>query len=242
MSLLSIIQDAADRIGLPEVSNVIGNTAGTERALLGAFIAEGKDLLQEDPAWSTLINEHTFNTSDGVEEYALPDDYQRMLTNTCWDRAQFWQVRGGLTPQQWQVIRSGLYQTARLSANFRIKQATDKISKAFYLDPIPGGVRQLVFEYQSKWWVYGTGNGTQRKPRPDLDTDETIFDEELMTRGVIWRFLEMRNLPFGTHIADYRTYRNRAIAQDRSPPSLTIHEQPWRLPIGNVPDTGFGIT
>lgn len=241
MSLIQIIQDAADEIGVPQPSQVVGSQDPTAKALLRAYIKEGQDLLQEDPAWSTQINEYTFDTVASQEEYPLPDDYQRMINNTAWDRAQFWQIRGGITPQQWQVIRSGLYQTARLSANFRIKQATDKVSKAFYLDPIPGGVRELVFEYQSKWWVYAP-TGNVRKPRPTADTDETIFDDELVTRGVVWRFLRMRKLPFATELADYKQYRDRAIAQDRSPPTLTVNEQPWRLPIGNVPDTGFGIT
>ena len=242
MSLLTIIRDAADEIGpLDDINQVIGNDNKTVKALLRAYIKEGTDLLQEDPAWSTQINEYTFTTQDGVEEYALPEDFQRMINNTAWDRAQFWQIRGGITPQQWQVIRSGLYQTARLSANFRLKQASNKVSKAFYLDPIPGGARELVFEYQSKWWVYDT-NTLARKARPTDDSDETIFDDELVTRGVVWRFLRMRKLPFATELADYKQYRDRAIAQDRVPPTLTVNEQPWRLPIGNVPDTGFGIT
>lgn len=242
MSLLTIIQDAADEITLPKVSSIIGNTDPTARGLLRAFVKEGKSLLQEDPAWSSLINEYTFSTADGVEEYALPADYQRMINNTAWDRAQFWQIRGGITPQQWQVIRSGLYQTARLSANFRIKQASNKIAKAFYLDPIPGGVRELVFEYQSKWWVYDPNNNNDRLPRPNADSNEVIFDEELMSLGVVWRFLRQRKLPFATEMAEYDRYRSRAIAQDRSPPTLTINETPWRLPVGNVPDTGFGIS
>ena len=241
MSLLTIIQDAAADINLPKVTQVIGNEDKTVQSLLRAFMKEGKDLLQEDPVWSVQLTEHTFDTEAGIEEYKLPDDYQRMVNNTAWDRAQFWQIRGGITPQQWQVIRSGLYQTARLSSNFRIKQATDKISKAFFLDPIPESVRELVFEYQSKWWVYDPSDNS-RKERPTKNTDETVFDDELVTRGVIWRFLRMRKLPFATELADYKQYRDRAIAQDRSPPTLTVHEQPWRLPVGNIPDTGFGIS
>jgi len=242
VTLLSVIQSAADEINLPPVTQVIGNQDQTVRGLLRAFVKEGRDLLQEDPPWSALINEYTFDTVDQQEEYAFPQDYQRMINNTAWDRNQFWQIRGGITPQQWQVIRSGLYQTARLSSNFRIKQGSDKISKAFYLDPIPTSARTLVFEYQSKWWLYDPDNANQRLGVPTADTNGIIFDDELVARGVVWRFLSARNLPFLSELEDYRQYRKRSIAQDRSPPTLTVNEQPWRLPIGNVPDTGFGIT
>ena len=241
MTVLSMIQDAADRIGLPQVSSVIGNSDLTVRTLLQGLIAEGKDLLLEDPPWSTLIREHTFSTQNNVEEYALPSDYQRMINNTAWDRNQFWQIRGGLTPQQWQVIRSGLYQTARLSSNFRIKQATDKKSKAFFLDPVPTSVRTLVFEMQSNGLFYDNA-GDPYTGRPAADTSETIFDEEMMTLGIIWRFKMARGFPYLGDREDYQQYRDRTIAQDRAPPTLTVNEMPWRLPIGNIPDTGFGLT
>lgn len=244
MTVLSIIQDAADRLNQPAIASVFGNQSQDARALLQALIQEGKDLLTEDPPWADLIAEHTFTTQEGVEEYALPADYQRMINNTCWDRNQYWQVRGGLTPQQWQVIRSGLYQTARLSANFRLKSSTDKKSKAFYLDPIPGTVqdeapRTLVFEYQRKFWVY---EGDNFYPRPQADTNEVLFDEEMMTQGVRWRWRQARDLPYAALMQEYSDYRNKMIAQDRAPPTLSVNEQPWRLPLGNIPDTGFGLT
>lgn len=245
MTILTIIQDAADRLNLPAVSSVIGNQDQTIRGLLQALVQEGKDLLTEDPPWASLILEHTFETEENIEEYVLPDDYQRMINNTCWDRNQYWQVRGGLTPQQWQVIKSGLYQTARLSANFRIKQNTARNGKSFYLDPVPGsqqdqGPRTLVFEYQSNSWVYSP-SVQNRSTRPTNDTDEVIFDEEMMTQGVRWRWRQARDLPYAALLSDYRDYRDKLIAQDRAPPTLSINEQPWRLPLGNIPDTGFGF-
>ena len=65
---------------------------------------------------------------------------------------------------------------------------------------------------------------------------------QLVTRGVVWRFKKMRELPYAVDLADYKNYRDRTIAQDRASPTLSIAQQPWRLPIGNIPDTGFGLT
>ena len=238
MTILTIIQDAADDIGLPQVTSVVGNPDPTVRQLFRALVSEGKDLLTEDPPWAILIKEHTFDTVDQQEEYPLPADYQRMINNTAWDRNQYWQIRGGITPQQWQVIRSGLYQTARLSSNFRIKQGSDKVSKAFFLDPIPQSVRILVFEMQSTGIFYTDGEEV-RYDRPQSDMQKSVLDEELITLGVIW---QSRGLPYLVDREDYRHYRDREIAQDRAPPTLSVNEQPWRLPIGNIPDTGFGLT
>lgn len=240
-TVLSIIQSAATRLNLSkQIASVIGNQDQDVKGLLEAFTAEGKDLLTEDPPWATLIKEHHFDTADQVEEYPLPPDYQRMLNNTVWDRNQYWQIRGGITPQQWQVIRSGLYQTARLSSNFRIKQASAGTTKAFYLDPVPGSIRPLVFEYQSNFWLHPDGASTFSTD-PVNDTDMPIFDDELMIQGVRWRWRQARDLPYAALMADYKSYRDNIIAQDRSPPTLSINEQPWVLPIGNVPDTGYGL-
>ena len=239
MTVLSIIQDAADRLNLPPITSVVGNQSQEARGLLQALIQEGKDLLTEDPSWSVLVTEHEFQTQNNVEEYALPDDYQRMINNTAWDRNQYWQIRGGITPQQWQVIRSGLYQTARLSSNFRLKASTDKKKRAFYLDPIPTSERTLVFEYYRKLWLFDNGNFYER---PEGDTNNVLFDEELMTQGVRWRWRQARDLPYAALLAEYKDYRDKLISQDRAPPTLSVNEQPWRLPLGNIPDTGFGIT
>lgn len=239
MTVLSVIRDAAARIRIPQPSSIVGTTDRQELALLGAFIEEGKDLLTEDPGWSFLNKEFTFDTVAGVENYALPGDYERMINNTIWDRNQFWQVRGNLTPQQWQVIRSGLYQTARLSANFRIKQAASGIGQEFFLDPIPGSVRTLVFEYYSNAW---TNNGVATFENPPADTTEVAFDEELLTRGVVWRYKQGADLPFAADLIKYNDFKDKLIAQDKPSPTLTVNEMPWRLPIGNIPDTGFGLT
>lgn len=239
MTILTIANKALDRIGLPQVSSLVGNTGDAmARAMLGFLNEEADDLLLEDPGWSFLISEHTFDTVAGKEDYAFPADFQRMINNTTWDRNQFWQVRGGITPQQWQVIRSGLYQSARLSSNFRIKQSPGGVGKSFYLDPIPESVRELVFEMTSIAWVV---DGTTAIIAPSSDDNGVQFSEELMTLGLIWRYKSARNLPFSADFAKYKYLRDRLLAQDRAPPTLSLNAQPWRLPIGNVPDSGIGM-
>lgn len=239
MTLLSIANEALDRIGLPQITALVENTGDpVARAMLQFIKAEGKDLLLEDPGWSFLIKEYEFDTVAGKEDYSFPPDFQRLINNTTWDRNQFWQVRGGITPQQWQVIRSGLYQSARLSSNFRIKQSPGGVGKSFYLDPIPESVRPLVFEMVSSGWLV---DETSPITEPTSDTNGVQFDEELMIQGTVWRFKAARNLPFSTDLAVYSRYRNRAIAQDRAPPTLSVNQQPWRLPIGNIPDSGIGM-
>ena len=239
MTVLSIIQNAADRISLTDsqVSSVIGSSNKTVRALYQAFLEEGADLLTEDPPWAEMITEYTFDTVAGQENYPFPPQFDRILNNTVWDRNQFWQVRGGLTPQQWQMIRSGLYQTARLSSNFRIKRAPDGIGKEFFLDPVPESVRTLVYEAVFKGWITDGGNTYET---PQDDTNEVIFDDELMTLGVVWRYKQERSLPYQTNLVKYAERRNKLIAQNKSPTILTLNEQRWYLPIGNVPDTGYG--
>ena len=243
MSVLTMVQDAVDDIGLPEVTQVVGNSDRNTRALLRALNTEGLSLLTEDPPFAILNKEHTFQTVNGQDSYDLPDDWEYGLNNTTWDQTVFWQVRGDITPMQWQLIRSGLYQTARLSSNFRIvRDPNGTAVKKFRIDPVPGddAPHTIVFEYISNGWLTdGMGSFFSRA---QSDSDTALLNEELITMGIIWRFLKARDLPYDMQFAEYKDRRDRIVAQARPSPTLGITKQPWRLPIGNVPDTGFGIT
>jgi hypothetical protein len=71
MSLLSIIQNASDRLGLTRPSTVISSTDPGIITLLGLAQAEGKSLYDRH-TWQVLQTEYTFSTADGTASYELP--------------------------------------------------------------------------------------------------------------------------------------------------------------------------
>lgn len=162
MTILSTLQHVARLINLPPPSSVIGSTDPMILTMLEIAVEEGK-YLRTEYDWAQLSKEYTFTLSASTETYALPGDFDRFLHRTMWDRSQHWEIRGPLTPQEWQWRKSGVSSQGPRE-NFRIRGSS---SNQFYINPTPGSTdsgRTIVFEYQSASWI-----------RPKLWTTSTSF-------------------------------------------------------------------
>lgn len=148
MTLLEIVQDVSDVLGLPRPESVVNNTANDVRQMLANANKVG-DKLITDYNWPQLNKEHTFTTVSGTASYALPADFQKFLLNTAYDRTNKWIMLGGVTPQQWQFRKSGLIQSS-IYKQYRIKGNS---SNQFFIDSTPTAADNLVFEYQSTNWI-----------------------------------------------------------------------------------------
>lgn len=243
MTLLSIIEDVTDELGLPQPSAVIAATDQTTRGLLRMATRAGRELRDASHplgGWTILNMEHTFTTVASQAEYTLPSDFRRLINETAWDRDSFWRMRGGLSPQEWQAVKSGLAISPALRLRWRIKRGASTSTKVFNVDPTPTATGEnLVFEYTSTDWVRNTAD-TATQDGWVADTDVALLEEGLITMGVIWRFLRARGLAFATQLAEYEREVEQAIARDGGAPTLHTARRPFGLPIGNVPETGFG--
>ena len=245
MSLLSIIQDVTDELGLPRPSAVIAATDNTTRGLLRMANRAGREL--RDSAhplggWTILAREHPFTTVNAQAEYTLPTDFRRLINDTAWDRDAFWEMRGGLSPQEWQAVKSGLAISPALRRRWRIKRSATAAThaKRFFVDPTPTVTGEdLVFEYISENWLTDSAGDTGANVW-EADTDVAILEEGLITMGVIWRFLRARGLAFETQLIEYERETEQAIARDGGAPALHTARRRFTLPAGNVPETGFG--
>ncbi len=162
MTILSTLQHVARLINLRPPSSVIGSTDPMILTMLEIANEEGK-YLRTEYDWAQLSKEYTFTLSASTETYALPYDFDRFLHRTMWDRSQNWEIRGPLTPQEWQWRKSGVSSQGPRE-NFRIRGSA---SNQFYINPTPGSTdsgRTIVFEYQSASWI-----------RPKTWTANTVF-------------------------------------------------------------------
>ena len=242
MTLLSIIQNAADEIGLPQPTAALAATDQTTKTLIRMANRAGKALRDEQHplgGWVVLNREHEFTTTASTAEYSLPDDFHHIINETVWDRDQFWQARGSLSPQEWQTIKSGLATSPGLRRRFRVKRGSTA-AKKFFLDPTPGTTGEtLVFEYLSKNWLTNAAADMEYDAW-QADTDVSLLNEDLITMAVIWRYKRSKGLTFSTELAEYEQEKDREVAQDAPAQRLNLSRESFRLPPGNVPDTGFG--
>jgi hypothetical protein len=240
MTLLSMIQDAADELTLSRPASVISSTDQTARTLLAHANREGQTLVKAFK-WTILNKVHTFVTVNGTEEYALPSDYDRLVADTEWDRANTWPLIGPLNGVEWQTIKSGSIGSGAVGRRYRVVRASSGNTRKIYVDPVPDvDDDTLAFEYVSNGWC-ASAAGTPQTVWT-ADDDVSILDEMLMKLGIQVRYLRGRGLDYAGMADEYMLLFEALKGQDR--PSRTLSLTPRRyariLNLDNVPETGYG--
>lgn len=242
MSLLTICQNIANSIPVSKPTQIVGNNDQTAVLLLSAAQKAGKSISKKrnsNGGWLILQKEHTFSTVASQADYTLPSDYERLIQDTLWDRTNFWEMRGPLTPSEWQMYKSSvLGQSVSLRQRFRIRNSTN--TKVFSIDPTPAAVYSMVFEYVSDQWCQSSGGTDQSAWAADTDTG--ILDEYLIELDALWRVLKRMGMSYAEEYNEAEREISKALAADGGSGRISLNSNTGThlIDAGNVPDTGFG--
>ena len=224
MSLLSIIRNAALIVGVDEPSFVKGNDEFTPKVMLALANRGGSNLVRMrngwGGGWAVLTRMAVIETDAGRTEYDWPADYAALIDGTVWDRASHQEVRGPLSPQEWQQAKYGGLGSA--APRYRIAAAASGNRTVLVLAPAPAAAETLVYEYISRNWVAaGEGEALTRRQFEE-DTDIAAFDRDLMEMDLVWRFKQARGLSFAADLAEFEIERDRRFATDAGMRTLGI--------------------
>lgn len=229
MTLLSIAQTALREIGDFAVpSTIVGNNDPIAVQLLALANRTGRTLAN-DYRWQVLLTTYTFPTVDSTASYALPDDFGRFANLTQWDNTNTTRVQGPVTPAQWQYLQSsGLGGAAQFDKAFRIA------GDLFYIYPTPTAADSITFQYYSNQWITG-------KEAFSADADEALLDEDLITLGLKYRYLQAKGDAYEEERNEY--FRRLDSLQGADGGRNVISFGTSMLigdTVGNLPETGFG--
>ena len=180
MSLLQIIQDATDLLGLPKPDQVIGNSDPTVQTLLAVANTEGEDLARRGP-WQQLEVLAEFTTVDQQTLYnieTVAPGWNAQRNPTMWDNTQQNLVNGPLTPAEMQTNKAYL----PMNVYFEWRIAADKLE----IYPPPSGGLEFTFEYITRYWCKSDGGTLQERWKEDTDVGQ--IPEFLMRLGIEWRY------------------------------------------------------
>jgi hypothetical protein len=203
MTLLVIVQHAADRLGLTRPSTVISSPDENARILLGMAQEEGESLADRH-TWQALQTEYTFPTADTVASYALPNGFDTLIKDTVFNRTTRRRMQGDLSPSQWQETQASL--VTMVNPAFRIR------GSLFYISPTPTAIETIAYEYVTKNWCQSSGGTGQAAWA--ADTDVGLLDEELFKLGVIWRYKAKKGFDYAEDMNTYEIAVNKAILKD----------------------------
>jgi hypothetical protein len=205
LTLLTILQDVCDEIGLPRPSTVISNTDGTVRQLLALSNRSGKMLAQRG-TWEELTTSATITTIaaelQGAVETLLPG-FNWYLYQTMWNRDTRMKVWGPLYPPEWQFLKAAT--VTGPFPDFRIQ------NKNLYMLPVPTAGQTIGLEYMSRNWCESSGGTGQEKWA--ADTDVGILSEDLLTVDLIWRFKAAKGFDYAEDFRQAEIAINNALAR-----------------------------
>lgn len=220
--------------GMPSTANITVGMIATSTAIpYGATVlAVGVNSVTLDTnATSTAVG---VGFSFGNESYAIPADCDHFIQQTGWDRSFRWQLVGPLSPQEWQVLKSGISPTG---PRLRYRIMAGKI----FVNPVPASLDNLVMEYYSTGWCQSAAGTAQTAWLADTDTP--VLQDRLFILGMIARFLNRKGLDSSVAQKDYEDAVESAISRSGGSRVLPLNarsEPPILLGSANVPDTGYG--
>lgn len=234
----NIINDAAVELGLiaaditdPYASGDV-NIAQLRRHLKSL----GQDLVR-DYQWTYLQREHSFITSAGQDTYQLPEEFQRFIDQTGWNRTQRMPLIGPVNAQGWQQL---LVMTSAGVVDIMYRIVGDQL-KMF---PTPQAANTISYEFICDRWVSVQGETEPQTTAPVNGEEILWFDRRLLVCGLKLRWLRAKGFDTAAVQDDYDRALSRAQGGDGAAPVLNLNRQPFAanraLDAANVPETGFG--
>jgi hypothetical protein len=214
MSLLTIIQDACAETGTPRPSAAYGSLDDFIRQMVRLANKEGKELVKRFE-WQVLTKEVTFTSlANETQTAILPADFGRFVNETFYNRSESRQFEGPIPPTEWQNRKA----TTANTIMYGYRQRGD----AILIMPTPAAGDTYAFEYISKYWIDNDADGDGDLAAFAADTNTVLFDEEILTLGVIWRFKMARGLDYAEDFRTYEAWLNRTFAHDGSKRTLDL--------------------
>lgn len=231
MSLLTIVQEAARRIGIVVPNDVAGSSDAQVVQLIAIANQEGQSLADRYD-WQVLRRESTFTTTATESQglfTTIASDFKAMVTDTFWNRSLKRPVSGCLSPQDWQALKA-----APMTGPFQ--QFIIRGGELLMLPSPPAG-QTCAFEYFSKNWCLGD-DGSTRQSSYALNGDTAYLDESIMLIGVIWRWKHIKGLEYAE---DFKLYESRvadAMTRDKGATAINMGGRPPVRLIGTVVPNG----
>lgn len=235
MSLLTISQAVFDRVGVPRQNLMAGSSDQQARILFGLLNQEGRELASRH-GWQVLTKEKTFTaTATETQTGVIPDDFDRFVDGTFWNRDENLMVIGPLSAQEWQAFKASHLQAIHDSFRHR--------GDDILMLPTPGAGAAYAYEYVSKNWVGLVGSTTATLDAFANDDDLSYLPEELLILGGVWRYLRSRGLDYSEAFRSYEMAVNRRIGRDGGSATLNMTgpSDKYPAPRATIPDGSWNL-
>lgn len=217
-TVLSIIQSHCLKHALASPTGVIGST-NTQVLQLFEVLKEVLDELVEQSKFNVTnqIATHTLiaNEDQGAMATLCPYGYRSAIFETFYDRTLMRPLMGPISESEWEALKA--LPTAGVLYKFRIKN--DRL----LLNPVPTTpFSTIAWEYNSSWCTRNA-SGTLIA-LPTADTDTFVFPDNILKRGLAFRWKQLKGLPYQADETAFYNLLNNYIAKDKVGRRLNVAE------------------
>lgn len=205
MSLLTIISDARSRLNLGTVTTVFTSTDVGVQQMIGLLQDIG-DELAERAFWQRLNIAGTL-TGDGVTTlWTIPANFGGLSAGLQFTSNLYpmFNLNGPVTNEE--LARLKAFPISPVRPVWRI------INNQFEFWPALKTGELVTYNYYSPAWIYTVV--TTRVTRWTADTDTSLIDEKVLTRGLEWRWLAAKGFDYAEAFRRYESSFDRAEGRD----------------------------
>ena len=246
-TVLEIAKNVAAAIGFQPPDTLRSNQDPNSRLLLSLLNRGCRRMASKrgpfGESWVELTREHVTETVAGQADYALPEGFAGLITDSVWDRSTYREAPGPLTPQQWQRLKGGLIDTVALTPRYRVALNEDLGTVRLRLDPTPSGEEQIAFEYLSLLWARESAGSPISLDEVAEDGHIPVFPSDLVELDLEWRVRKSQGLNYLPDIAEFEVERDRLFAQSGGLKDVYMaphSEDTLGLGAVSIPESGFG--
>lgn len=210
MSVLSLIQFHCRRHALAVPTAVIGSTDTTVKQLL-AVLEETVENIVTEANYQVTTKEVTFTATAAEDQGAMTtladEGYQHVLNGTFWDRSNDLPLYGPVSDVEWQRLKALV--NAGPNYSYRLRGGH------LLLNPAPAApLPTIAFEYVSSWGV--TDSSGVGKAAITADDDLFVFPDNILKKGLAFRWKRDKGLPYQGDETDYYDLLNKFIGREKT--------------------------
>lgn len=173
------------------------------------------------------------------DTYDIPDDFDRFISETHWDRTNHWRLIGPDSPQMYQYLRSGIFATGPRVRWTQLGHP-DAVWRIWPPPTASNTPDALVWMYISNNWVRKADGSTATTMTED--DDQPFLDGQAGVLGTKWRYFQIKGFSqIAVEMqAEYVDYVSALKARDGGIPDLWLNRRtgPFLLGTQNIQD-GF---
>ena len=182
--------------------------------------------------WPVIRGEHTFTSqANGIQTGALPSSFRRIIKGTVYDRSNQCRVLGPVPAQEWQ---RRLSMSMLVGPPIFMIRGTDFLLRTNYATGAT-----IAYEYIGKH--VGTNASNTKIEAFSADSDQPLWDDELMRLGLIWTLLHRDGAQTNTDYEMFVQALHERIGETGSGDALDMSGMPDTID-PRIPETWPGVT